>query len=1410
MWNNQSLKDHLDTTSTVRAASAVHVEWNLNDPSNIDKVGNYRHRPTTTGISKVPIARYDPFDTMGEYTGATTADIVIEGELDDNNDPTIFTTPDEKMSSLFSLDDCFQPNRPRSGINKLLMLPGRRWIPANNYVDGRPRYYAASKSDPFKYWTSYRIISPEKEPFPERRYPTGVPATMAVGISKDSGNGVFYIEDACPFVVYKSPVYANRLTIKMQTHASLIEGTHVIQNGADIGDPSYGYENQQTPNNWTVQVLKNSVWTDVYNALPTTLKADGSPIIGPDGHVELAYGLRIPQNFNYIGQVATATHLPEAPMMYDAWLVAENQEAGFVHTYDGTWKISPAVYDWHLVESDYYAPLPLDDLAEMQTYNNGMETKYRDLDTFQGVRIVVRSMNTAESTFDLIEMSPRMVADVTNMVESYSIKSPASSMDATDLPVGYLLPGTGSITLLDNLSLFNDPNSIFNGLSELNTKFTFYEGADDVDGIVYHIPLKTLYSEAIPPSIDEPPLIKFELRDGFWMLEKMKAPSIFMENVSLSVAIATLLDYIGFSNYDFKREDKEEVIIPYFYTSDEKTVAEILQDLARTAQAAMFFDEYNNLVIMYKEYLMSSSRPTDIVFSGNSNTPHIVSIASAEKKRYNDGRLDYNERYIQRSVSSLQQASFLNEDQTLIYKPVLLWEASGTELTRASNEMGQTQSAFSLGACVLNTSLSNTPPKIVDGAVVNNVIDVGESVYWLPRYNGYFYANGEIIKFDAVEFAVSGRTNVWVSSNAEYQKYLADVPFNGKIFPTGRVRIYTEPEYAKDANGNTIMVGVRKHGRAQFQTPIASHPAGISSSWTDPVNRVLINQDSRYIFQTLSPPNPSYFAPTGKGKAYMSPNISVNGIVKNHFRNVQYGEGEVGTFQTARAGTLQSSALVLQGPKDPSNDDINNLSVVTKRLEAPFKHYGARMRIIGETKPVGEVQQDATGASTYYTDAAGIGNVVTGGSGGVVSHFDPATNTGYFFELVALSNTTIDSGLVDSNSEAHNLVFYKVIASAPSAANSPAIAGKMWGGRANIVVDTGEFIGQSRQTGEDFPSVYDIAIETKQIGSVTRFFLYLNGNQVGVVDDNQPLNPTNTYGLFVRGRSKAMFENTYALLDSTSSSTLIAESLPSAFGDSDVNTFEAMNKYAMSGIVQNTYLDRINLDTPPSAQMYYDEFGTIMRECAYFNIKFDKAFPALRARISPTFNKMQTYFVSGFTHHAYGAEFLVFNATDKALNLDETTGNYLRIQGVAFTQSNQRSLTMDDLFNEIGSTSDVFTAEMNLASDPLVAKETYRDIRIDRRKRGKNEFSLATEYIQRQDDARDMMRWLSYELTRPRLLVGIELFFYPIVQLGDIVEIDYTDSNGVDFAGDKRFVVYNIEYERGAEGMSQKVYLAEV
>ena len=61
--------------------------------------------------------------------------------------------------------------------------------------------------------------------------------------------------------------------------------------------------------------------------------------------------------------------------------------------------------------------------------------------------------------------------------------------------------------------------------------------------------------------------------------------------------------------------------IPYFFVEPNQNVAEVLNQLAVSTQSAIFFDEYNNLVVMSKNYMMAkeSERSTDFIISGNSD-----------------------------------------------------------------------------------------------------------------------------------------------------------------------------------------------------------------------------------------------------------------------------------------------------------------------------------------------------------------------------------------------------------------------------------------------------------------------------------------------------------------------------------------------------------------------------------------------------------------------------------------------------------------------------------------------------------------------------------------------------------------------------------------------------------------------
>ena len=305
-------------------------------------------------------------------------------------------------------------------------------------------------------------------------------------------------------------------------------------------------------------------------------------------------------------------------------------------------------------------------------------------------------------------------------------------------------------------------------------------------------------------------------------------------------------------------------------------------------------------------------------------------------------------------------------------------------------------------------------------------------------------------------------------------------------------------------------------------------------------------------------------------------------------------------------------------------------------------------------------------------------------------------------------------------------------------------------------------------------------------------------------------------GLFVRGNAKAMFENVYALGKNYATNTVFDTNIPIAkiFGDQDneINASEALSKYALSGIVQNTYLSQINPQSVPGYELYFEEFGTILREAAYFNVKYDRAYPALYAKIAPTANRLKGYTVSGFTADSYGAEFLVFNNTDTILSLDEKTGNYLRILGVTFTQDNTSSITVDDFLKKKGNLSDPELVGSTIVESPFKFTEQYEKVKQSRILYGKNDFSLDSIYIQNQDAAEELLEWIINKNIRPRKSVGLNIFSMPTLQLGDIVNIYYKDKNAIDMVDSEltKYVVYNINYKRSSAGPEMTVYLSEV
>jgi hypothetical protein len=1437
MFESTELKNHFETSATIQTQSLVLAEWNMNMPDNIYKLGNYRYRSQEQNSQFLTLLNtFDNADTGNFYTGATDADIVIDGGFENNGTPQLFTSTKEKLKLLYSLEDCVKPFRPRSGINKATFFNGKYLSNSGSNLARRPRYYMPSRYDQFKYWTSFRTESGTER-----------------GIANITVNGNYYIDDAVPFVVYKENVPTNRIVVKMQTNVGDIDLGTFTDISKTFADPFYGDNNRTTPTRWRIQYLDADNWTDAYIFNENDLREDGTQIVKHDGYVELQYGLtNIPDKFKdtfiFAETFASATLLPDKSINGYAYLVIENnEEVGEFNVWNditNEYETFTPAYGWILgneeIDNKTTFVKDLTNPAYFKETTNG-SIVYREFQNIRGIRIVVERMNKFESTFDLIEMSPRLVVDISDKVIEYNVKKMLSDLGNSALPVGQLLASTGSLSLFDDDQAFNDNNStsIVKDYIRKNIKFNFYEKVLNVEGFDYWVPIKTLYSDGFPQADITAGTLQLQLRDFYFFLESMPAPRMLTTETSLSYAISLLLDYVGFSNYVFYREANEpEPVIPFFFIAPDQTVAEVLNQLAVSTQSAMFFDEYNNFVMMSKNYMLPISREANMLLSGSNNQskngivenqtsgvlPSIISIASEDKKVYNNGKINYTSRYIQRSYGSIRQSSMIDKEKTWIYKPALLWEVSGTDSTKTINEVASKQGKYVLGAMPLNSDLPAVAPTVVNHNVINNIMDLGENVYWLTRYQGYFYSNGEIIKYDAAEFSITGIGNVWVTSNQEYQNYFKSIPFNGKIYPTGLIRIYAVPYYETIDGITRLQNGsVSEHGRGQFGTEITEHTAGISSYWSNNDYVKGCEMQSKYLFTTTLLENIS-LPETTVGAAGINNTkarqASRGGTIKNFMSSSHITETAVNNNLSTQSGTIQSSALVINGPSFTTTETpINLVSYVYKELNNAYKHFGTRIRVIGKIENNENRIQTPTGSVTYY-QVPGVQpdqNVsIGGGSGGMAILLNPETNNGYYFEIVALTEENINSYLkLDNQGQSdisiNNVVFYKI---KKDSSNNDAIPVKLWGGLSKIIVDDGRFTGQYRTTGEQNPTVYDLAVEYEDIGKIRRFYLYINNKLIQIVDDTDPLPTYNNMATFVRGSSRCMFENVYALSENYSQNTVftVGETISSAFGDKVIDADESFRKYGMSGIVKSTYLSGISSQQPPKYNMYFEEFGSIMRECAYFDIKYDRAYPALYAQLSPTFNRIKGYTASGFYADSYGAEFLIFNSTDTALNLDETTGNYLRIQGITFTQDTTHELTVDDYFKKKGNLSSPELVGSSLITSSLVSKEKFDKIKLSRMIYGNNEFTLQTPYIQTQDDAESLMGWLTDKLMEPKKSIGIKIFANPIIQLGDIININYKNSDGIDLvtSDTSKFVVYNIDYTRKINGPDMTLYLAEV
>lgn len=1389
MFNDQYLIDHLDRNQSIKVEAGCFIEINQNDPKNIDTVGVFKY------------GAYN-YTQLRQWTGNPATYWVhrnvvtqLQSPIYDVNDYQWFAP--RKKADYFSLVDCFTEFRPRSGINKLVQPVGE----GRTFVDDfkavrRPRFYPASTTDNFKYWTSWNT---DEGPF--------------VGLSTATGA----ISNAAPFVVYKEPVAMNRVTVKIQT--GIGKSISTINSKVGTSDPLNNPALSTIPKIWKIQYL------DVFNTWQTIKSFTGydPAVLDPEtGHLDLVFMVKNPNtaafpNFVLKGYFDDVTHLPIRAYDGEAFCIGRSATSvGRLWVWSGgMWQDTMDIdYEWRIADptmnpEEYATKDFIDPVFYNPTAVNGRGSgdaydAYSGIVFARGLRILVDAMVARDKPFELIELSPRLFANVSEMVINYSVDKAITSEDSV-LPVGELSVSNGTVTLSNmDLALNREmeydvatrKGSILANRVRRNTKFLFYEIIREVDvnGVKYDkfVPVKNLYVVDKPITLSGSEDVSITLRDLNFRFEELKAPNIVLKECSLTKAVATLLDSIGFTNYIFYFGDRAtyrkdlsplETVIPYFFINETQSIAEVLEQLAIATQCAMFFDEYNNFVVMPREHFDDEPQ---YVLRGGSNRDdgkyaNIESI-DIEVTTIADAEIKYTHRDIARGTLPLSEVGESGTRTSgeagniTAYKPSGVWDVSKME--------GATLSAGPLNS-PLSASLPQYSPTSQDG-VTNNTFDLGIYAEQFP-FKGMVSMNGEVIEFDAKEYMIGGR-QVWVNSQSHLTELVGRSSFSmadktgQMVFPTGKMRIVTE--LSQNDNGT---ISLTKHGRGMFGTPVQYHTAepvewtqGASYKFTD------VALDSLYGKVDKSEYTYGQFTDNGVAGAEAVNVTSTNYIYNSlHSRNRVMGGSPITidassvTKLNAERRIMRSSALTFGGLANAGANDV-----IMKTHVIPGGHYnlfGTRIGIVGKQfkQEEANLSQNATGSTTLGTYSLPDDETlytVEGAGGGMTifnqRHAGAASNDGYYFELMALSS----SYEVQTNEGVQSVVFanvnfYKINrgkrGGAGAALNVPV---KLFSTYADILVTSGSQTVRDRTVPSELTTVYDLAIEASQVGTFGNyqrvFHLYINDMLVGVVYepqggangyfpnwDSSPAGNTEI-GVFVRGASEIQVEHIYAVgTDTIDPEPIYSEtkllSRPRAF-----KVFSPSAIYTTGRLNGGRSTDSV----------YYEEFGTTAREVKNIKAKFD-VYPVMISQIAkrPIFDR--AFSISGYNADPYHANFMLWSQADRLLDLgaEETT---VSIIGLPFADNEEKSLTIDAFLTgqyEGSSTAVSYDQGNAFRKDLLNARSAGQTEKIE----------FESLFIQNSDYATKMMRWLSGFMGREMTTLTVTAFGVPHLQIGDIVTVDY-------------------------------------
>lgn len=263
------------------------------------------------------------------------------------------------------------------------------------------------------------------------------------------------------------------------------------------------------------------------------------------------------------------------------------------------------------------------------------------------------SVTTGANTFfDLIEISAHLEVDVSEHVISFS-----TDVDMAEIshlyPLGTITTNSGTLTMSN---LYKVGGNWVPGLFSYdndNSPFTFYTGADryslidanakitasikyyDISGtetLLGQVQEFEMYSGAWSGQSQEEVSVELSDFSKFFDSNDAKLRPAMWENLTGTEIIWRILDSVGFTNYeiDYDEDKVVDYTIPVFYTDGEQTVWEVLNELSKETQTAIFFDAYGKLQVKTRDFAFSPDANHVWTFRSENSGLNLANIVEAE------------------------------------------------------------------------------------------------------------------------------------------------------------------------------------------------------------------------------------------------------------------------------------------------------------------------------------------------------------------------------------------------------------------------------------------------------------------------------------------------------------------------------------------------------------------------------------------------------------------------------------------------------------------------------------------------------------------------------------------------------------------------------------------------------------